>query len=69
MQNIDHLPKEEKQHFILCECGEYIDMRNLAEVFGHLHMNAKTPEAEWTYAIKKGEPAAYPRTGTRIDLN
>jgi len=69
MQNIDHLSMEEKQHFIRCECGEFIDMRDLAEIFSHLHMKGKSPEAEWSFSVKKGEPAAYPRTGKRIDLN
>jgi hypothetical protein len=68
MQNIDHLPLEEKEHYIQCDCGEYIDMRDLAEVFGHLHMK-KTVKAEWSYSVKKGEPAAFPRTGERINLN
>ena len=68
MKQIDHLPKDEQQHFILCDCGEYLDMRNLSEVFSHLHVR-NVPEAEWTSSRKIGEPAAYPRKGSRIDLN
>jgi hypothetical protein len=68
MKNINSLSSAEQQHYILCECGEYIDMRDLAEVFRHLHV-ALLPEPGFTYSIKKGEPAAYSRSGRRIDLN
>jgi len=67
MKSIQHLSPEEQQHYILCDCGEYIDMRNLAEVFHHLH--AGLPSPQWSYANKVGEAAAYTRTGTRLDLN
>jgi len=67
MKSIQHLSPEEQQHFILCDCGEYIDMRNLGEVFLHLH--ADLPLPQWSYAKKVGEPAAYLRTGKRLDLN
>jgi len=68
MKKIDHLSKDEQQHFILCSCGEYIDMRDLSDVFRHLHVK-NTPEPEWGSSRKIGEPAAYPRQGSRIDLN
>lgn len=68
MNKIDHLPEEEKQHYILCECGKYIDMRDLSDVFSHLHIN-NIPAAEWTHSVRKGEPAAYPKKGNRILLN
>jgi hypothetical protein len=67
MKSIQHLSQEEQQHFIVCECGEYINMRNLSEVFQHAH--AGLPQPEWTYSIKKDEPTAYLKTGKKIDLN
>jgi hypothetical protein len=67
MTSIDQLPQEEQQHFILCHCGHYIDMRNLAEVFSHQHV--RLPEPEWSHSVRRGDPAAWPREGKRIDLN
>jgi len=67
MKKINHLPKCEQEHFILCDCGEYVDMRNLGEVFKHFHSDL--PEPEWSYSIKKGESNAYTKTGEKIDLN
>jgi hypothetical protein len=67
MKSIQHLSPEERRHFILCECGEYIDMRDLSIVFSHLHANL--PEPQWSYSIKKDEPVAYSKTGRRMDLN
>ena len=67
MKSIQHLSPEEQQHFILCDCGDYIDMRNLSEVFKHLHANL--PEPEWKYSIKKDEAVAYLKSGAHIDLN
>ena len=68
MSTIDHLPKEEQQHFILCGCGEYIDMRNLSEVFKHFH-ETNIPEPNWSYCVKKGEAKAYLKSGEQVDLN
>ncbi|HWJ91764.1 MAG TPA: hypothetical protein VNR87_11670 [Flavisolibacter sp.] len=68
MRKIDHLSQEEQQHYILCDCGSYIDMRNLSEVFEHLHGPA-VPEVDWSHSVRKGDPAAWPRSGQRIDLN
>jgi hypothetical protein len=67
MKSIQHLSQEEQQHFILCDCGDYIDMRSLSEVFKHLH--AKLPEPKWSHSTKKEEPVAYLKSGKRIDLN
>jgi len=67
MTSISHLSKEEQQHYILCDCGAHIDMRNLSEVFEHLHANLAQPQ--WTHSIKKDEPVAYLRSGRTIDLN
>lgn len=67
MKSIQHLSQEEQEHFILCGCGEYIDMRNLADVFLHIHKNL--PEPEWSYSIKKNRPTAYLKSGKKIDLN
>jgi hypothetical protein len=67
MKTISHLSKEEQQHFILCHCGDYVDMRNLFEVFSHQHANL--PEPEWSHSIKKNEPVSNSKSGKRIDLN
>jgi hypothetical protein len=67
MKSIEHLSPGEQQHFILCDCGDYVDMRNLSEVFNHLH--AILPEPEWSHSIKKDEAVAYLKSGKKIDLN
>ncbi len=68
MQNIDHLSPDEKEHYIRCECGSYVDMRNLSDVFRHLH-TAAVPEPQWSHSIKKGDVIAYTRKGEGIGLN
>ncbi len=68
MKSIDHLTPEEQKHFIQCDCGEYMDMRNLADVFKHLHAPA-VPEPGWACSVRVGEPAAYSKTNKRMDLN
>jgi hypothetical protein len=68
MRNIDHLSDEEKEHYILCECGHYIDMRSLSDVFDHLHMN-KTVSAQWSHSGRVGEQVIFTKYGKRIDLN
>ncbi|MBO9682733.1 MAG: hypothetical protein J7502_08730 [Flavisolibacter sp.] len=67
MKTINHLSKEEQLHYILCHCGEYVDMRNLTDVFSHQHTNL--PEPEWSYSIKKDQPVAHSKSGKMIDLN
>jgi hypothetical protein len=67
MKTISHLSKEEQQHYILCHCGEYVDMRNLTDVFSHQHVNL--PEPQWSYSMKKDEPVAHSKSGKQIDLN
>jgi hypothetical protein len=68
MRSIAHLPPEEQEHFILCACGEYYDMRDLSAVFRHCHESA-LPEPEWRYAVRKGDPAAHTRSGRTLGLN
>lgn len=51
----------------MCDCGEYIDMRNLAEVFKHLHANI--PEPQWSFSIKKESPKVYTKDNGEISLN
>jgi hypothetical protein len=68
MKSIDHLHPEEQKHFIQCDCGEYFDMRNLAEVVNHFH-STKFPEPEWTYSVRIGEPVAHLKNQKTIDLN
>jgi hypothetical protein len=67
MKSIRHLSKEEQEHYILCDCGEYVDMRNLSEVFRHLH--AGLPEPEWSYSRKAGEAKMYTKGKDEVHLN
>jgi hypothetical protein len=67
MRSIQHLPPDEQQHYILCDCSEYIDMRDLGQVFSHLH--ADLPQPEWSHSVKVGEPIAYSKESKRMDLN
>jgi hypothetical protein len=67
MKTIDHLSEEEKQHFIKCDCGEYLDMRDLSEVF--LHQHADLPEPDWSHSIKTGQAKAYTKSRKTIGLN
>ncbi|HEU4469667.1 MAG TPA: hypothetical protein VFR58_01170 [Flavisolibacter sp.] len=67
MQTIDHLPADERRHFILCDCGRYVDMRDLSAVFEHLH--AGLPEPDWSFAMRAGEPVAYTPDGKKTNLN
>jgi hypothetical protein len=68
MKAINHLPQQEKKHYIQCDCGEYIDMRDLSQVFSHFH-DRNLPEPDWTYSVKPGEPTAYSKTRKSIGLN
>ena len=68
MKTIDHLPADERKHFILCDCGDYVDMRNLAEVFNHLHI-ANIEEPAWSYTVKVGEAKAYSKARRITHLN
>lgn len=67
MLNLDQLPEEERKHYMTCPCGAIFDMRNLGEVFQHLH--ADLPEPQWSHSVRKGDPCAWPKQGGRIDLN
>jgi len=68
MKSIEQLSSEEQTHFIQCSCGDYIDMRNLQEVFHHQHLKINSKIA-WDYSVKIGEPVAYTKEGLQIKLN
>ena len=68
MKSIDHLPDSEKKQYVFCGCGEWIDCRNLEEVFAHEHQY-DLPKPVYTYSIRLGEPFAYRKNKKRIDLN
>ena len=68
MQNIDHLSREEKQHFVLCACGEWMDLRDQRDVLRHHHMKKNT-ELELRNVFRKGDPAAFPRLKECMELN
>jgi hypothetical protein len=68
MKNITHLTPGEQDHFIRCDCGEYIDMRDLGEVMSHQHW-MDTQQPNWDYSVKIGEPVAYTKGGETLKLN
>ena len=64
------LPKEEKRHFMKCDCGEYFDMRDLEDVFNHLHKyNGDKVPVQYSHSIKVGEPVAYTKKGKGVSIN
>ena len=67
MKTLKDLVEEEKRHYMKCRCGEYFDMRNLEDVFAHLH-SGNLPKAEYSYSVKVGEPVAYLTRNRRIIL-
>lgn len=67
MKSIDHLSSDERQHYILCDCGEYMDMRDLSDVFHHLHSDL--PQPQWSHSVKVGEPVAYSKDNKKLGLN
>jgi hypothetical protein len=67
MQSIAHLSPDEQQHYILCDCGHYIDMRDLSDVFRHLH--APLPGPQWSHSVKVGSPQAYTKGKNTLGLN
>jgi hypothetical protein len=68
MKSIQHLSEDERRHFMFCPCGSYFDMRDLAQVFAHLH-DARLPQPQWSYSVRKGEAQAHTPDGGRLDLN
>jgi len=69
MKYSEDLPKVEKRHFMKCECGQYFDMRDLEDVFNHLHKyNGEQVPVHYTHSVKVGEPVAYTTKGKRIGL-
>jgi hypothetical protein len=69
MKSIKDLPLTERRHFMKCRCGHYFDMRDLNDVFKHLHKTkAKAAEINFSHSVKVGEPIAYKKK-KRIDLN
>jgi len=69
MKNIEALSREEQKHYIQCDCGEYLDMRDLVEVLNHQHWMKPVAATNYDYSIKVGEPMAYTRKGQKIKLN
>ena len=42
MQNINHLPPDEQQNYMLCPyCNEYVDLHNLPTAVNHVRGNCK----------------------------
>jgi hypothetical protein len=63
----EEIPFEDREHFIRCDCGAYFDMRDLGQVFLHMHLGL--PDPDWKYSVKAGNPLAYTRSGKRLGLN
>jgi hypothetical protein len=68
MHNINHLAPDERVHFILCDCGNYVDMRNLEQVFLHQH-DMDLPAINWQFAVKVGDPQMHCKNQTKKYLN
>jgi hypothetical protein len=68
MKEINHLNPEEREHYILCDCGKFVDMRDLSDVINHLHLKSEI-KADWSYTVKKGAPYAYSKGRKRTNLN
>jgi hypothetical protein len=68
MKSINHFPSEDQKHFIKCECGEYIDMRDLEEILRHQH-DIKIPLVDWDYSIRVGDSIAYTKDKKKLRLN
>lgn len=76
MKSIDHLPEEEKQYYIQCEgCGEFVDKRDLGQVFEHwdcgLPKQAAKSTPTWSKSKKVGDSKEFLNddTKTKLDLN
>jgi len=70
MMDYKSLPPREQKHFIQCSCGEMIDMRNLGEVFSHLHeYDLPTLATSQSYSVRIGEAVAYRGNGDSIHLS
>ena len=70
MKSLKYIAVAERHHFMKCKCGEYFDMRDLGDVFKHLHqLQASIPKKTFSQSVKIGEPVAYTHTKSRIDLN
>jgi hypothetical protein len=68
MKKVEHFLAEERKHYIQCECGEWIDCRNLAKVFEHQHAY-NMPKPEYDYSVKVGESIMHLRNKRRIHIN
>lgn len=70
MKSLKHISKNQRHHFMKCECGEYFDMRDLKDVMRHFHKSeALAREAEYSYSIKVGEPQIYTKDKKKITIN
>lgn len=71
MTSISHLPPSEQEHYIKCPlCGDYVDMRNLAEVFEHEHKDLPKPDYSSSRKIGDAEEYINPdKGGGKINLN
>lgn len=70
MKSIKLFSPEERRHFMKCECGEYFDMRDLADVMKHFHKSAALEKnAEYSHSIKVGEPHIYRKNNKKITIN
>lgn len=56
-----------QEHFTKCECGEWIDMRDLGAVIDHEHWMQDKPAVSFSHVKKKGkENEVYIKAGERV---
>lgn len=79
MKNIDHVPDDEKQHFMKCPvCHEYFDMRDLGQAFQNFHDAVPNPRnisplrkvnPEWGNSARLGSPEEFLNGKIRVNRN
>jgi len=66
---LKYLSLKERRHFMKCpDCGNYFDMRDLADVFNHFHKSNELL-ANYSQSITVGERIVYLSNKKKLDLN
>ncbi|HEY1020875.1 MAG TPA: hypothetical protein VGE06_01125 [Flavisolibacter sp.] len=51
------IPESEREHYLQCpDCEEWMDMRDLADVFRHQHFIRENLSVSFSHTIKLGKP-------------
>ena len=73
MSDLSQIPEDERKHFIKCDkCGEWIDRRDLNQVFNHDHDGKLEVKIEYTSSRRIGDAEEWHiKDGikTKIELN